>query len=52
MSARVIRAALVLATAATLAACANENNAIPFDPATWSLETDARGNPYSTSLED
>lgn len=51
MSARLIRAALLLAATAMLAACANENNAIPFDPATWSLETDARGNPYPTSFD-
>lgn len=43
------RRLLILVALAALAGCANENNAIPFDPDTWTLEADARGTPYDGS---
>ncbi|WP_298436683.1 hypothetical protein [uncultured Jannaschia sp.] len=42
---------LAAASLLTLAACANENGAIPFDSGTWSLQTDARGNPYPATRD-
>ena len=46
VASRFLRPGLAAMTLVFLAACANENGAVPFDANTWSLETDPRGNPY------